>query len=131
MSKYVTIDGRNYYSPCSECKDKSCYSCVIQKYQEDLKSEKDKRISSEWHIEHELEPRIKAEKTSYDFWLKEDTGARECEEFCNKLDELVDIVEDNEECFEWDDMDGDLYEKVLDLIKEYIKERNQIVEDYR
>lgn len=64
MSTYVTIDGRSYYSLCSKCKDKSCYSCVIQKYQEDLK-------------------------------------------------------------------DGDLYEKVLDLIKEYIKERNQIVEDCR
>lgn len=44
---------------------------------------------------------------------------------------MVSMVEDNEIYFEWDDMDGDLYEKVLDLIKEYIKERNQIVEDYR
>ena len=100
MSTYVTIDGRSYYSLCSKCKDKSCYSCVIQKYQEYLKSEKDKRISSEWRIEHELEPRIKAEKSSYDFWLKEDTGIREYKDFCNQLDEMVDIVEDNEECFE-------------------------------
>lgn len=124
MSTYVTIDGRGYYSPCSQCKDKSCYSCVIQKYQEDLKSERDKRISSEWRIEHELEPRIKAEKTSYDFWLKEDTGARECEEFCNKLDELVNMVENNEVCFEWDNKDGDLYEKFLYWIKEYRKKEN-------
>lgn len=122
MSEYVTIDGRGYYSPCSQCKDKFCYSCVIQKYQEDLKSEKDKRISSEWRIEHELEPRIKAEKVSYDFWLKEDTGIREYEDFCDQLDEMVSMVEDNEIYFEWDDKDGDLYEKVLDLIKEYLKE---------
>lgn len=44
---------------------------------------------------------------------------------------MVSMVEDNEIYFEWDDKDGDLYEKVLDLIKEYIKERNQIVEDCR
>ena len=122
MSTYVTIDGRSYYSPCSKCKDKSCYSCVIQKYQEDLKLEKDKRISSEWRIEHKLEPRIKAEKSSYDFWLKEDTGIREYKDFCNQLDEMVSMVEDNEVYFEWDNKDGDLYEKVLDLIKEYLKE---------
>ena len=131
MSTYVTIDGRSYYSLCSKCKDKSCYSCVIQKYQEDLKSEKDKRISSEWCIEHELEPRIKAEKIILWFLVKEDTGIREYKDFCNQLDEMVSMVEDNEIYFEWDDKDGDLYEKVLDLIKEYIKERNQIVEDYR
>ena len=131
MSTYVTIDGRSYYSLCSKCKDKSCYSCVIQKYQEDLKSEKDKRISSEWRIEHELEPRIKAERSCYDFWVKEDTRIREYKDFCNQLDEMVSMVEDNEIYFEWDDKDGDQYEKVLDLIKEYIKERNQIVEDCR
>lgn len=124
MSTYITIDGRDYYSPCSKCKDRSCYSCVIQKYQEDLKSERDGRASAEWRIEHELNPRIKAEKTSYDFWLKEDTGRREYEDFCDQLDELVNMVEDNEVYFEWDNKDGDLYEKVLDLIKEYLKEEN-------
>ena len=124
MSTYITIDGRDYYSPCSKCKDRSCYSCVIQKYQEDLKSEREGRASAEWRIEHELNPRIKAEKTSYDFWLKEDTGRREYEDFCDQLDELVNMVEDNEVYFEWDNKDGDLYEKVLDLIKEYLKEEN-------
>ena len=37
-------------------------------------------------------------------------------------DELVAMVEDNEVYFEWDNKDGDLYKKVLDLIKEYLKE---------
>lgn len=37
-------------------------------------------------------------------------------------DKLVAMVEDNEVYFEWDNKDGDLYEKVLDLIKEYLKE---------
>ena len=59
MSKYINIDGRNYYSPCSECKDGYCSSCVIQKYQEDLRSETDRRISAEWRIERELKPRSK------------------------------------------------------------------------
>lgn len=125
MSKYVTIDGRDYYSPCSDCKDGYCSSCVIQKYQEDLRSETDRRISAEWRIERELEPRIKAEERAYDLWLAEDTGARECECFCDKIDELVDMVEDtNEVYFDWDYKDGDLYEKVLYLIKEHLKEKN-------
>lgn len=126
MSKYVTIDGRDYYSPCSECKDGCCSSCVIQKYQEDLQSETDRRTSAEWRIERELEPRIKAEERAYDLWLAEDTGARECECFCYKLDELVDLVKDtNEIIFDWDYKDGDLYDKVLYLIKEHLKEEEQ------
>ena len=124
MSKYITIDGRSYYSPCSDCKDGYCSSCVIQKYQEDLRTEKDKRTSAECRIERELEPRIKAEERAYDLWLAEDTGARECEGFCDLVDELVDMVEDNEVCFEWDCKDGDLYEKTLYLIREHLRENN-------
>ena len=124
MSKYITIDGRSYYSPCSECKDGYCSSCVIHKYQEDLISERDKRTSAEWCIERELEPRIKAEKRAYDFWVSEDVGVRECEGFCDTLDDLVDMVQDNEVYFEWDAKDGDLYEKVLYLINEHIREKN-------
>lgn len=125
MSKYITIDGRSYYSPCSECKDGYCSSCVIHKYQEDLSFERDKRTSAEWRIERELEPRIKAEERAYDLWLAEDVGVRECEGFCDTLDELVDMVQDSHEAyFEWDAENGDLYEKVLYLIKEYIKEKS-------
>ena len=125
MSKYINIDGRNYYSPCSECKDGYCSSCVIQKYQEDLRTETDRRTSAERRIERELEPRIKAEERAYDLWLAEDTGARECECFYDKVDELVNLVKDtNEVIFEWDYKDGDLYEKVLYLIKGYLKEKN-------
>lgn len=122
MGKYITIDGRSYYSPCSECKDGYCSSCVIHKYQEDLRTEKDKRTSAEWRIERELEPRIKAEERAYDLWLAEDTGVRECEGFCGLVDELVDVVEDNEVCFEWDCKDGDLYERVLYVIREHLRE---------
>lgn len=124
MSKYITIDGRSYYSPCSDCKDGYCSSCVIHKYQEDLSSERDKRVSAEWRIERELEPRIKAEERAYDMWLAEDTGARECECFCDKLDELINMVEDDEKYFDWESEDGDLYERVLCLIKKYLKENN-------
>lgn len=124
MSKYITIDGCDYYSPCSECKDGYCYSCVIHKYQEDLSFERDRRTSAEWRIERELEPRIKAEERAYDMWLAEDVGARECECFCDQLDELVSMVEDDEVYFEWDSESGDLYEKVLYLIKEHIREES-------
>lgn len=124
MSKYITIDGRSYYSPCSECKDGYCSSCIIHKYQEDLSFERDKRTSAEWRIERELEPRIKAEERAYDMWLAEDTGARECECFCDKLDELIQMVEDDEKYFDWESEDGDLYEGVLCLIKKYLKEKD-------
>ena len=122
MSKYITIDGRSYYSPCGECKDGYCSSCVICKYQEDLNAERDRRTSAEWRIERELEPRIKAEERSYDLWLAEDTGAVACECFCDKIDELVDMVKDDEAYFDWDYNDGELYEKILYLIKKYINE---------
>ena len=125
MSKYINIDGRNYYSPCSECKNRYCSSCVMQKYQEDIRSEIDRRTSAEWRIERELEPRIKAEKRAYDLWIAKDDGAEECECFYDKVDELVNLVKDNREViFDWDYKDGDLYEQVLYLIKEYLNEEN-------
>ena len=120
----VYIDGRYYYSPCEKCKENSCYSCTLRKYQEDLQSERDRRTSAEWRIERELEPRIKAEEQAYDRWVSTDTGAEVCDAFCYQVDELVSMVEDDEVCFEWDNKNGDLYEKVLYLINEHIREKN-------
>lgn len=124
MGRYIIIDGRSYYSPCSECKDGYCSSCIIHKQQEDLSLERDKRTSAEWRIERELEPRIKAEERAYDLWLAEDVGAEACECFCDQVDELVSMVEDNEVCFEWDTKNGDLYERVLYLIREHLRENS-------
>ena len=45
--------------------------------------------------------------------------------FYDKVDELVDMVDGtNEVIFDWDYEDGDLYEKILYLIKEHLKEKN-------
>ena len=119
MGRYIDIDGRSYYSPCSDCKDRWCYSCILNKYKEDLESERDKRSSAEWRIERELEPRIKAEKASYDRWVSQDTGAEACYCFSSLLDELIDFVEnpDNEKYMDWEDAAGDLEQKILYLIK--------------
>lgn len=117
MGKYITIDGRSYYSPCSECKDGYCSSCVIRKYQEDLNAERDGRTSAEWRIERELEPRIKAEERSYDLWLAEDTGADACYCFSELIDEMISFVEDNDKYMEWDSTSGDLEEMILYLIR--------------
>jgi len=116
MSKYITINGRSYYSPCSECKDGYCSSCVIHKYQEDLNSERDRRTSAEWRIERELEPRIKAEERGYDLWLAEDTGAEACDCFSELVDNMIDFVEDNDKYMDWDSRSGDLEEMILYLI---------------
>lgn len=119
MGRYIEIDGRNYYSPCRDCKDRWCSSCVINKYKEDYLSERDKRSSAEWRIEKELEPRIKAERDSYDRWVSTDTGAEACDCFSSLLDEIIDFVEnpDNEKYMDWEDANGDLEQKILYLIK--------------
>ena len=117
MSKYITIDGRDYYSPCSECKDRHCFSCIIHKYQEDLNSERNKRTSAEWRIERELEPRIKAEERAYDLWLAEDTGAEACECLSSLVDQMIDFVDDNDKYMDWDSRSGDLEEMILYLIR--------------
>lgn len=116
MSKYITIDGRSYYSPCGECKDGYCSSCVIHKYQEDLNSERDRRTSAEWRIERELEPRIKAEERSYDLWLAEDTGVEACDCFSELVDNMIDFVEDNDKYMDWDSRSNNLEEMILYLI---------------
>ena len=113
----VYIDGRYYYSPCEKCRENSCYSCTLRKYQEDLQSEREKRTSAEWRIERELEPRIKAEERAYDFWVSEDTGAEACECFSSLIDEMIDFVEDNDKHMEWDSSSGYLEEMILYLIR--------------
>lgn len=67
--KYVEIDGRYYFSPCDDCVVKSCYSCVIRKYQADLREEREKINSAEFRLTQELEPRLAKEKSSYDMWI--------------------------------------------------------------
>ena len=117
MGRYIEINGRDYYSPCSDCKDRRCSSCVINKYKEDYQLERDKRSSAEWRIEKELEPRIKTERDSYDRWVSTDTGAEACDCFSSLIDELVEFVEDNDKYMEWDRSSGDLEEMILHLIR--------------
>lgn len=119
MSRYITIDGRSYYSPCTDCKERSCYSCVLSKYREDIQAEHDKRTHAEWRIEKELEPRIRAEGRAYDIHVLTDTGEEQYESFSDLINELIDFVEepDNERYMEWEDPYGNLEEMILFLIK--------------
>ena len=119
MSQYITIDGHSYYNPCADCKENSCYSCLFSKYKEDLRTEHDKRTRAEWLVDQELEPRIKAEKASYDRWISTDTGEREYESFLSLVCKLIDFVEDpgNQNYMEWEDPYGNLEEMILFLIK--------------
>ena len=79
-------------------------------------AEQDKEHLS-FRIKNELEPRIKAEERAYDAYVLTDHAAEAADSFCGKVDELVEMVQDNDNYFVWDDSDGDLYEKVLSLIK--------------
>lgn len=118
---YITIGGNSYWSPCGDCKDNYCYSCVIGKYQNELADEKQKRQSAEFRIEQELEPRIKEEKRGYDLYVTTDRCAEWCDSFNCRVNELVDMFNENLD-FSTFDFDGnDIVSKVGKLIYEYNK----------
>lgn len=118
---YITIDGNSYWSPCGDCKDNCCYSCVIRKYQNDLVGERRKRESAEFRIEQELEPRIKEEKRGYDLYVTTDRSVEWCNSFDCRVNELVDMFDENFD-FSTFDFDGDdIVSKVGKLIYEYSK----------
>jgi hypothetical protein len=113
---YVTVDGYDYWSPCSDCKDGYCSSCLLRKYREDLERERDKRSSAEFRIENELVPRIKAEERAYDFYVSTDRSAEWCDAFDYHVNELVDMFDDDFD-FSAFDFDGDdIVSKVAKLI---------------
>ena len=122
MSKYITIDGRSYYSPCSECEDCYCYSCVIHKYQEDLNKERDRRTSAEWRIERELEPRIKAEERGYDRWVLTDRSFEWFDTFDLRVNELIEMFEEDFDFSQFDFDGDDIVSRVAKLIYEHVKE---------
>lgn len=107
----------------------------LERKNSELKKELDKvseeKNYAEFRIKNELEPRIKQEKIRYDFWVSQQTGEAECDHFCSTLDDLSDFIEEHSKFFEWEDANGDLYEKILYLIKNkeddniyYIEERD-------
>lgn len=119
----VYIDGRYYYSPCEECRANSCYSCTLSKYKEDLQKEKERRATAEFRIENELEPRLKQEGAAYDRWVSTDRAYEWCDTFDFRVNELVEMFEED---FDWSqfDFDGDdIMSRVAKLIYETIKER--------
>ena len=118
MSSYVSIDGRDYWSPCSECKDGYCGLCLLKKYSEDFKSEKEKRISAEFRIENELKPRIKAEERVYDFYITTDRSVEWCDAFDCRVNELVDMFDENHDFDTFDFEGDDIVSKVGKLIYE-------------
>lgn len=118
MSSYIMIDGRDYWSPCSKCKDGYCSSCVLRKYKEDFEKEKDKRISAEFRIENELEPRIKSEQRSYDFYITTDRSAEWCDAFDCRVNELIDMFDNNFDFSTFDFSGDDIVNKIASIIYE-------------
>ena len=118
----VRVDGRYYYTPCDDCKTEWCYSCLLSKYKQDLNKEIDRRMYAESRIERELEPRIKAESSAYDRWVLTDRSLEWCDSFDFRVNELIEMFEED---FDWSqfDFDGDdIVSKVAKLIFENIKE---------
>lgn len=82
-----------------------------------LDQAQDENNHLQFRVDNELEPRIKAEHTAYDYWVTEDPGCRACEHFESKLDDLINFVDENEEMLDWEDNRGNLSCKILYLIK--------------
>ena len=82
----------------------------------------DKLSSAKITIRTELEPRIQAEKISYDGWVTNPRGLVECETFIDMVDEILYYVEDNLEHFDWEDKEGELYPRVLFALKQELEE---------
>lgn len=116
MSSYVSIDGRDYWSPCSECKDGYCSSCLLRKYREDFEKEQEKRTSAEFRIENELEPRIKAEERAYDSYVTTDKSAEWCDCFDCRVNELIDMFDDDFDFFVFDFDGDDIVSKIAKII---------------
>lgn len=94
-----------------------------------LEKEKEQNCCLQFRIYNELEPRIKAERNSYDRWVSEDPGCRACECFESKLDGLIAFVDENKDMFDWEDRCGDLFCKILYLIKNRDDDDIYYVED--
>lgn len=87
---------------------------------------KDDKSHLSVRIANELEPRLKSERQAYDAWVTTDHSAEVCDSFEYFVDELIETVEDSpEEYFEWDNKNGDVYQKILALILEEIKKKRK------
>ena len=97
---------------------------VDKYYLENLKYRIEKLERKNSELKKELD-KVSEEKNYAEF-----TGEAECDLFCSTLDDLSDFIEEHSKFFEWEDADGNLYEKILYLIKNkeddniyYIKKR--------
>ena len=119
----IRIDGRCYYTPCDECRTECCYSCILNKYKQDLNKEIDRRRFAESRIENELIPRIKEEERGYDRWVLTDRSAEWCDTFDFHVNELVDMFEEDFDWYQFDFDGDDITSKVAKLIYTTIKEK--------
>src|SRR5699024_4491929 len=88
----------------------------ISELENQVRSAEEERDHAQFRITHELEPRIRQEKRSYDAYVAQSTGERECEWFENRIDEICNFVKEHRECFEWEECDGDFLQMMLYLI---------------
>lgn len=123
---YIDINGRDYWLPCTDCKDHYCSSCAYNYYIDALVREQEKRASAEFKIETELMPRIEQEKRSYDFYITTDKAAEWCDCFSYKIEKLIDMFDEdfiNDFDFDTDDIYGDIA-KLIVKYKKWEKNNN-------
>ena len=66
----------------------------ISELENQVRSAEEERDHAQFRITHELEPRIRQEKRSYDAYVSQSTGERECEWFENRIDEICFTLSD-------------------------------------
>lgn len=84
---------------------------------EQLKEVSSKKDHAEFIIKTELEPRITFEKRCYDAFVSQDRSAEACEGLIDLIDQLLTAVEDDPQFYDWENENGDVYEKILWVIK--------------
>ena len=126
MSRYVLVNGEYYYSPCVECTNGYCSSCLFTKYKDDLNRERSRRESAELRIENELTPRIEAERRSYDFYVTTDRSAEWCDCFDFRVNELVEMFDEDFDFASFDFDGEDITSKIGKVIYKHLKEKGEV-----
>lgn len=88
-----------------------------------LASETEAKERYERRITYELEPRIKREEASYDAWVSTDHAAEASEDFIDKVESLIEMVEEKPNYFVWNQNDGDVYEMILYLVQLHLEDK--------
>lgn len=109
----------DYKPPCDHCEYQNCSFCEysyllnkkIPKLQEELSH-------ANFTIDNELKPRLVEENRSYDLWATTDRACEWCEVFDIKVNELINMFDEDFDFSQFNFDDDDITSKIGKLIYE-------------